>query len=203
MLCRRPRGASGTGVHQHEGRQRSAQGGTAMSVKGTSEPTMRRRGSAGRAVAVLAVAALLTGCGATDAGEPDVDTAGLVEANTSFALSLYGRVAEQSDAAANVFMSPLSVSTALAMTYAGARGTTAEEMAGVLGFPEGSPPVILAGLGELDRRLSAQAETSGYLLSQANSLWGQEDYTFLPEFLSLVSEDFGAGFNTVDFVRDT
>ncbi len=156
--------------------------------------------------ALLATAALalaVGGCGATGAGEPKVDTAELVDGNTEFALDLYRRVAGQTEVAANVFMSPRSVSSALAMTYAGARGGTADEMADALGLPATDPAAVLSAFGQLDRRLEARAETSGYVLNQANGLWGQSGYPFREEFTTLVSEKMGAGFNTVDFVNDS
>jgi serpin B len=151
----------------------------------------------------LVLTALLAGCGATGAEEPRVDIDALVRGNTSFALDLYGGVAADTDVAENVFMSPLSVSTALTMTYAGARGATASEMAAVLTLPDPDPAAALAGFGELNDRLAARAETSGYVLRQANSLWGQKGYPFRDEFLSLVSGGFGAEFSTVDFVNET
>src|SRR5262245_9572775 len=56
----------------------------------------------------------------------------VVQGNTEFALSLYAQLGTQPG---NLFFSPLSLSTALAMTYAGARGQTATQMATVLHFP--------------------------------------------------------------------
>ena len=66
---------------------------------------------------------------------PDVspeDLSALVEGNNQFALDLYKKLAETEKG--NIFFSPYSISSALAMTYAGARGQTAEEMAKVLGI---------------------------------------------------------------------
>jgi serpin B len=146
---------------------------------------------------------LAAGCGATGANQPSVDVADLVEGNTEFALALYGGVASAADAADDIFLSPLSVSTALVMTYAGARGTTATEMANVLALPAEDPASLLSGYAELDRGFSARAETSGYTLTQANSLWGQEGYPFRDEYLETVSGAFGAEFMTADFVTRT
>ena len=58
-------------------------------------------------------------------------TQSLVEGNTAFALDLYGQLKTGSG---NLFFSPYSLSTALAMTYAGARGQTEQEMGRVLHF---------------------------------------------------------------------
>ena len=49
----------------------------------------------------------------------------LVEANTAFALQLYGKLRSTEG---NLALSPYSISSALAMTYAGARGDTARQM---------------------------------------------------------------------------
>jgi len=166
--------------------------------------TSRGAGSVARYAATgLLVAALLAGCRATGAEVVAVDANMLANGNTAFALSLYRVVAADSDDDANIFMSPLSVSTALTMTYAGARGNTATEMAEALGLPDAAPSSVLAGFSALDAVLAARAETSGYVLTQANSLWGQEGYSFRTDYLELLSNHFGAGLAEVDFVSDT
>lgn len=53
----------------------------------------------------------------------------ILEANTTFALDLLKKLGE--DSSRNVFLSPLSISSALAMVYLGARGNTAEQMSQV------------------------------------------------------------------------
>jgi serpin B len=125
------------------------------------------------------------------------DKAAVVGGNTKFALDLYGRLRSKEG---NQFFSPYSVSTALAMTYAGARGRTAEQMARVLHFPveqERLHPAFAA----LMRASSAGGKN--YQLSVANSLWGQKGHPFLRDFLALTRENYGAGMQEVDYVRDT
>ena len=68
----------------------------------------------------------------TEARAEEGGMSSLVEGNSQFAVDLYGRLRSQPG---NLFFSPSSISTALAMTYAGARGETAEQMARVLHFP--------------------------------------------------------------------
>jgi serpin B len=124
---------------------------------------------------------------------PLADRAAVVEGNNAFAIDLYGQLRTQSG---NLFFSPDSISTALAMTYAGARGDTAAEMAKTLHFtlpPQRLHPAMGGLLGDLN------APHDGYKLRMANALWAQQGYTFLDDFLKLTNSDYGAGFKQVDF----
>jgi serpin B len=124
---------------------------------------------------------------------PLADRAAMVEGNNAFAIDLYGQLRTQSG---NLFFSPDSISTALAMTYAGARGDTATEMAKTLHFtlpPQRLHPAMGGLLGDLN------APHDGYKLRMANALWAQQGYTFLDDFLKLTNSDYGAGFKQVDF----
>ncbi len=124
---------------------------------------------------------------------PTVDRTAVTEGNNAFAVALYERLRHQNG---NLFFSPESISTALAMTYAGARGSTASEMAKTLHFTL-SPDKLHPAMGALLRDLNATHD--GYQLSVANALWAQQGYTFLDDFLSLVKTDYGAGLNQVNF----
>ena len=86
-----------------------------------------------------------------------------------FAFDLYAQLKEEDG---NLFFSPYSISTALAMTYAGARGNTATQMADVLHFdlPQDCLPPLFS---ELIQDLYTTPEESGYQLNIANALWGQ------------------------------
>ncbi len=149
---------------------------------------------------VLAVfAAWLVAPTAAWAAQPQVeaDQAAVVAGNNAFAVELYAQLKSQPG---NLFFSPASISTALAMAYAGARGDTAAEMAKTLHFtlpPKRLHPAMGALLDELN------STHDGYTLRVANALWGQSGYTFLDEFVKLTREDYGAGFQTVDFKRAT
>ncbi len=124
-----------------------------------------------------------------------VDKALVVQGNTEFALSLYAQLHSQEG---NLFFSPLSLSTALAMTYTGARGQTAEQMATVLHFPaeqQQLPPIFAT----LSKDLHADSETHGYQLHVANALWGQKGYHFREDFLLTTKTYYRAGLNEVDF----
>ncbi len=116
-----------------------------------------------------------------------------VEGNNAFAVALYGQLRKQGG---NLFFSPESISTALAMAYAGARGGTASQMAKTLHFT--LPPAKLQpAMGALLSDLNAAHQ--GYQLSVANALWAQEGYTFLDDFLNLLKTNYGAGLNQVNF----
>ena len=121
------------------------------------------------------------------------DQTAVTEGNNVFAVALYGRLRHQNG---NLFFSPESISTALAMAYAGARGSTASEMAKTLHFTL-PPDKLHPAMGALLRDLNATHE--GYQLSVANALWAQQGYTFLDDFLSLLKNDYGAGLNQVNF----
>ncbi|HUT92257.1 MAG TPA: serpin family protein [Thermoguttaceae bacterium] len=116
----------------------------------------------------------------------------------AFALDLY---AQLQAAEGNLFFSPLSISTALAMTYAGARGETASQMADVLHFLLGQD-ALHAAFGSLVGDLNASGEAGDYELCVANRLWGQTGFPFRDEFLDLAASCYGGGFQDVDFIRD-
>ena len=117
-------------------------------------------------------------------------------ANTRFAFDLYQRLREQEG---NLFFSPHSISTALAMTYAGARGETERQMAETLHYR--LPGVGLhAAFNALDQELARRGEgDDGFRLNIVNAVWGQSDHDFLAPFLDLLAEHYGAGVRPVDF----
>jgi serpin B len=121
----------------------------------------------------------------------------LVEASTRFALDLYQAL---SGADGNLFFSPYSISAALAMTYAGARGETEAQMGDALHFtlPQ---RVLHPAFHALDANLMQRAsEIEGLQLAIANALWGQDGHPFLADFLDLLEASYGAPMETVDFV---
>lgn len=138
---------------------------------------------------------------------PDVavsDLADLVNGNSTFAFDLYQVLREGND---NLFYSPHSISLALAMTYAGARGETEQQMADTLHFtlPQDCLHPAFNGLDlELARRGEGAEgkDEEGFRLHIVNALWGQEDYEFLSEFLDILAENYGAGLRTLDFVNE-
>jgi len=144
---------------------------------------------------------LLTLLGFTLVSAPMVGTAqvqSVVDGNTTFALNLYSQLATNSG---NLFFSPYSISTCLAMLYAGASGNTEQQMSQVLGF--GTNQQQFASLfGELQAELEADQQTNAIELNLANALWTQEGYPFLPAFLQTATNQYKANVNQADFVTE-
>ena len=139
---------------------------------------------------------------------PDVsasDVALLVEGNTAFAFTLYQALKGEEG---NLFYSPYSISLALAMTYAGARGETAQQMAATLQFMLEQERLHPA-FNWLDAELASRGEGAqgkdgeGFRLNIVNAIWGQRDYEFLPAFLDVLAENYGAGLRILDFITET
>ncbi|MFW6159469.1 MAG: serpin family protein [Planctomycetota bacterium] len=123
----------------------------------------------------------------------------VVAGNNEFACDLYAKLRGQDG---NLFFSPYSISTALAMTYAGARGNTAKQMADVLHFTvEGDD--LHRAMGGLVDDLNEAGEKGAYDLTVANALWAQKGYRFLDAFTNLVTESYDAGLNLVNFAGAT
>jgi serpin B len=143
------------------------------------------------------MAACATSLGLLSAADRPGDTATLVKGNSAFAFDLYARL--RSDEG-NFFFSPYSISTALAMTYAGARGETAEQMAKVLHFPS-NQNLLHPACAELTRALNGYGLPRDYQLSVANSLWGANDLRFLEDYQQLLKANYGSRIRPVDFRR--
>ena len=125
----------------------------------------------------------------------------LVEGNMEFALDLYQQLAEDEG---NFMFSPYSISSALAMTYVGANGITADQMASTLHFklPETK---LHQGFNSLDHALVKENDSSEDTddedgrLHIVNAIWGQENYEFRKSFLDTLAEHYGAGLRIVDY----
>jgi serpin B len=130
---------------------------------------------------------------------PAEDVAKVAEGCNQFAFDLYAHLLRQEG---NLFLSPYSISTALAMTSAGARGETADQMAKVLCLPA-SGGTIHAAYAALQSDLNAAGAKGAFDLVVANRLWGQKGYKFLPDFLRLLDTSYSAGLEPLDFAADT
>ena len=168
-----------------------------------------------------ALALLVTGCG--DAGDasdtpdriepprtvkatlqsrelnPQVDgrdLTTLVAGNTAFALNMFNRLRSSSQ---NVAVGPYSISQAMAMLYAGSRGVTELELRSVLGFGVDATRVHPTFNG-LD--LELQSRNPDIFLRNANQVWLDRGFAPLPEFLDVMTGDYGAPLAVVDFAGD-
>ena len=130
----------------------------------------------------------------------------LVRGNNDFAFDLYRTL---KDGEGNLFYSPFSISQALAMIFAGARGETERQMADTLNYrlPQSN---LHPAFNALDRTLASrgkdplgtlkEGEAKQYIrLNIANAVWGQHGYEFLPDFLDVLAENYGAGMRLLDF----
>lgn len=119
----------------------------------------------------------------------------LTHNNAAFALDLYHQLRGPEG---NLFLSPYSISAALAMAYAGSRSSTEEQMKKALRFslPQQN---LHAAFAELNSQLIKVQERGTVNLNVANSLWPQQDYQFLGEYLSLVRKYYGVSITPVDY----
>ena len=139
------------------------------------------------------------GSGSAGSKPMNADFLRIAEGNNRFATELYARLRDQSPG--NLFFSPYSIYSAMAMTCAGAAGQTRKQMAEVLHFslPEGQ---LDAAFGRLKESILG-GHGKEIRLCLANRLWGQAGYRFLPQYLETARKDYGAALGTVDFARNT
>jgi len=121
----------------------------------------------------------------------------VVDANNKFAFDLYSEVGKSENG--NIFYSPYSISAALAMTYEGAKGQTADEMKFVFHFPENNilRPNFAAIYNDINKGNSA------YELRTGNALWAQYDYLFLEDYTARVEKYYGGKVANLDFDKET
>ncbi|MCX5645766.1 MAG: ankyrin repeat domain-containing protein [Phycisphaerae bacterium] len=127
--------------------------------------------------------------------EPQTAVEKLVSGNCAFAVDLYR---ELSTTEGNTFFSPYSISTALAMTYAGARENTEKQMAKTLRFSLDQSKLHPA-FAELQGTLSKIQAAGNIKVHTVNSLWPQVGHPFLKEYLSLVEKHYGVSITAVDY----
>lgn len=134
-----------------------------------------------------------------DVNEADLQT--LVDGNNAFALELYQSLRSENG---NLILSPFSISLALAMTYSGARGETEAQMAEVLNF-SGQEQTHTAfnalDLALEENPLTLDKEQEPMQLNIANSVWAEQTFSFLPDFLDTLSVNYGAGMHLLDFIN--
>ena len=140
----------------------------------------------------LIILLLIVGCG-FDRG---VDKGEIIEANNRFAINLYSQYKSEEG---NIFFSPFSISTAMAMVYEGAEGKTAKEIKSVFGFPKydnsrrNQYSDLLSEINKKDKE---------YALKTANALWAEQDFHFLDEYLTTVEKYYGGKTTNLDFKNE-
>ncbi|MDI9434358.1 MAG: serpin family protein [Planctomycetota bacterium] len=172
-----------------------------------------------KTLSMAVIGMMVLGCAANGSADEKAEVAAaahqaVVDGNTQFALALYQKLRGGDG---NLFFSPYSVSTALAMTYAGARGETERQMAEAMWYPTSGEVLAKLGIagepmtadafagafGGIIRELNAKGGKNAYELRVANALWGQQDFAFLDAFVRLVEAEYGGRIRNVDFVGAT
>jgi serpin B len=131
-----------------------------------------------------------------DSGATASSVQATVEAYNGFAFDLYGRY---SAGDGNILFSPYSISTALSMTYEGARGETAEEMEAVFGFLE-DPSLRLPSVARIYNTLNE--EDREYALHTVNALWIQQGYPVVEDYIDAIVDYYGGDVNALDFIAE-
>ena len=132
-----------------------------------------------------------------DTGSTQQGIQEVVSANNQFAFELYSEMIK--DENGNVFYSPYSISSALAMTYEGAKGRTANEMKSVFHFPESN--ILRPNFAAIYNRINKGAKN--YKLNTGNALWVQQDYPFFKDYINTVEKYYGGKTANLDFVSET
>jgi serpin B len=145
-------------------------------------------------------------------GKPTPEVLEFAKNNNQFAFDLFAKLGEKPG---NVFFSPYSVSTSMAMVYAGANGTTADEIAKAMHFsPDAVQTASLAAL--LERHLTSPvltvpskgddpkqaAVTIAPPFLSGNALWADRTCVPVPDFVALMSKEFRGEYRKVDFAGD-
>lgn len=120
--------------------------------------------------------------------KPTAEAFDPAESVNRLAIDLYNELAADNDR--NLFFSPYSISSALAMTYGGAHGDTADQMNEVLHF--GGPVATHPAFSYLRKTMNNIQEEGHVQFSTANALWPQEGYAFRPDYLTLVKTYYGS-----------
>jgi len=128
----------------------------------------------------------------------DPNTIAVTDSNNVFAFKLFAAITKSDR---NLFFSPFSISSALAMTYAGARNETEKQMSKALNFSLDQPKFHLV-FKSLIKGIESD-NTDGLQLNIANSLWAQKDYSFSHSFLDIVKSDYNSELQKVDFITQT
>jgi len=144
---------------------------------------------------------------ARDLAPSDDDVAVLTASNRDFAVALFHELLA-GNGGGNIFISPHSISIALAMTYAGAAGNTASQMRTAMSF-DLDDAALHEAFNSLDLALDERGSESvdeptgdAFELSVVNAAWGQTGYQFVQAYLDTLAQNYGAGMWLLDFLND-
>ena len=195
--------------HFGEGAEISTRGACAPQKSLASQPSTVRCFIIGmkRLLILPAVSALLV---TMSQGATSFELA--ANATNQLGVDLHRQLATGDD---NLCISPYSINSALAMTFAGADGETRAEMALVLHFPnDGNVPASFSALQQSLQQMSAKTAeiakeskkiggpSEPITLNIVNRLFAKKGYPFRDAFLSLVKQYFGGGFEPLDFAAN-
>jgi serpin B len=128
----------------------------------------------------------------------DASESVVVAANNRFAEDLYQQFAHDPQyTGSNIFFSPFSLSSALAITYEGARGTTADEIRSVFNFPSDNT-TLREGFSHVNAGINSR--NALYNLSTANALWAENNYPFLRDYIRTAGQWYSANVTNLDFI---
>ncbi|MFA5330960.1 MAG: serpin family protein [Methanoregula sp.] len=150
--------------------------------------------------ALIVVGIFIAGCvNDSPAIQPtNTEATTVVEANNRFAFDLYSNlITNPQNQNSNIFFSPFGISSALAITYEGARGTTADEIAAVFHFPRNDSLRRTQYAKIFDEMNQGD---DGYTLKMANALWAEKNYPFLPGYTQLAQGFYRAKTSNLDFM---
>ncbi|MCX7737707.1 MAG: serpin family protein [Candidatus Kapabacteria bacterium] len=120
----------------------------------------------------------------------------IANSSNTFGFNLFQKVSEKEDG--NIFISPLSFSFALGMTYNGSNGETKEAMKRTLGFPDLSDLEINQSYKSLIELFTTLDEKVAFNL--ANSIWYRDDFSVENEFIELNKKYFNAEVSALNFM---
>ncbi len=126
---------------------------------------------------------------------PAGDVQALAEGANAFAFEMYDQLASTKG---NFAYSPASISTALAMTFAGAQGETAQQISDVMHFE--LPPAQLHAAYSAQLAAWNDPARTAYELAVVNRLFGEQTSKFHDAFVQLTGDDYGAPLEPVDFI---
>ena len=165
------------------------------------------------AVLLVIFCAFLAGCTGTQepgpeqtntpaptAGTPETGDAAesVVAANNMFAFDVYKKITSENSEDDNLFLSPFSISSALALTYEGAKGETADQIKSVFHFPE-NIETLRNGYQTVNSGINAGDPE--YELEVANALWAEQTYPFLEDYITIANEYYSADTTNLDFIN--